>query len=81
MKAKKVENAQRESGSVKRSPIRTPDILNEQNKKALRNDPNISGKRKLLQLERLQKLHALHEKAKLKKCLLSYYLLVTEVNG
>ena len=59
VKAKKVENAQRESDSVKRPPILTPDILNEQNKKALRNDPNISGKRKLLQLERLQKLHVL----------------------
>jgi len=78
VKAKKVENAQRESGSEKRPPILTPDILKEQNKKALRNDPNISGKRKLLQLERLQKLHVLYEKAKLKKCLLSYYLLVTE---
>jgi len=29
VKAKKVENAQRESGSVKRPPILTPDILNE----------------------------------------------------
>ena len=71
--AKKV-NAQRESGSVKRPPILTPDILNEQNKKALRNDPNISGKRKLLQLMRLQKLHVLYEKAKLKKCLLSFII-------
>jgi len=73
-KAKKVENTQRESGSMKRPPILTPDILNEQNKKALRNDPNISGKRKLLQLKRLQKLHVLYEKAKLKKCLLSFII-------
>jgi len=68
----------REGLSEKRPPILTPDILLEQNKKALRNGPNISGKRKLLQLERLQKLHVLYEKAKLKKCLLPYFLLVTE---
>mmetsp|Transcript_10347 Transcript_10347/g.17580 ORF Transcript_10347/g.17580 Transcript_10347/m.17580 type:complete len:762 (-) Transcript_10347:731-3016(-) len=59
VKSKIVENAQRESGSDKRPPILTPEILQEQNRKALRNDPNRSGKRKLLQLERLQKLHLL----------------------
>ncbi|KAL7456981.1 hypothetical protein ACHAWC_008439 [Mediolabrus comicus] len=78
VKAKMVEKAQRESGSNKRPPILTPEILQEQNRKAMRNDPNRSGKRKLQQLERLQKLHLLYERAKLKKCLLSYYLLVTE---
>jgi hypothetical protein len=78
VKAKVVEKAQRESGSNKRPPILTPEILQEQNRKAMRNDPNRSGKRKLQQLERLQKLHLLYERAKLKKCLLSYYLLVTE---
>jgi len=78
VKAKLVETAQRESGSDKRPPILTPDILKEQNYKALRNDPNKSGRRKLRQLERLQELHLLYEKAKLKRCLLSYFLLVTE---
>lgn len=78
VKSKMVENAERESGSDKRPPILTPEILQEQNRKALRNDPNRSGKRKLIQLERLQKLHLLYERGDLKKCLLSYYLLVTE---
>eukprot|EP00986_Skeletonema_menzelii_P021274 scaffold33840_cov171-Skeletonema_menzelii.AAC.1 len=78
MKSKVVEKAQRDSGSDKRPPILTQEILQEQRKKALRNDPNRSGKRKLLQLERLQKLHLLYERGSLKKCLLSYYLLVTE---
>ena len=59
---------------MKRPPILTPDILNEQNKKALRNGPNISGKRKLLQLERLHKLHVLYEKAKLESV---FYLLLS----
>mmetsp|Transcript_14350 Transcript_14350/g.24033 ORF Transcript_14350/g.24033 Transcript_14350/m.24033 type:complete len:730 (-) Transcript_14350:42-2231(-) len=78
VKANRVKKAQQESGSEKRPPILTPDILKEQNSKALRNDPNNSGRRKLRQLERLQKLHLLYEKAELKKCLLSYFLLVTE---
>lgn len=62
----------------KRPPLLLPDMLTEQNSKAIRNDTNFSGKRKLLQLERLQRLHILYEKGKLCKCLLSYYLLVTK---
>ena len=78
VKSKLVEEAQRDSGSEKRPPILTPEILQEQRRKALRNDPNRSGKRKLQQLERLQKLHLLYEDGDLEKCLLSYFLLVTE---
>ena len=75
---KKVELKQRESGSKKRPPILTPEILEEQNVKALRNDTNFLGKRKLMQLERLQRLHILYKDNVLHKCLLSYFLLVTE---
>ena len=60
------------------APILTPEMLHQQNEKALRNDPNLSGKRKLRQLERLQRLHLLYEVGELLKCLLSYFLLVTE---
>ncbi len=64
--------------SSKRPPILTPEILEEQNAKAIHNDPNVSGKRKLLHLERHQRLHLLYESGKLRKCLLSCFLKVVE---
>jgi hypothetical protein len=81
MKSYLVDKEQRDSGSNKRPPILTEEILKKQNDKALRNDPNQSGKRKLCQLERLQWLHVLYESGKLEKCLLSYFLLVTPENS
>ncbi|KAL7528715.1 hypothetical protein ACHAXR_002590, partial [Thalassiosira sp. AJA248-18] len=78
VKAKKVENSQTQLGKRKRPPILTPRSLKEQHGKAIRNDPNSSGPRKLMQLERHQRLHLLYESGELKKCLLSYFLLVTE---
>eukprot|EP00956_Cyclotella_meneghiniana_P045678 scaffold380193_cov149-Cyclotella_meneghiniana.AAC.1 len=73
-----VDSLQKESGSSKRPPILTADRLLEQNKRALINDPNYSGKRKLCQLERHQRLHILYEAGKIRKCLLSYFLLVSK---
>ena len=43
-----------DASSERNAPILTPNMLQEQNKKALQNDPNSSGERKLRQLERLQ---------------------------
>ena len=73
-----VDNMQRDIGDDKRPPILTKEILKKQNDRALRNDPNQSGKRKLCQLERHQRLHLLYESGELDKCLLSYFLLETE---
>eukprot|EP00804_Cyclotella_cryptica_P028615 CCRYP_020606-RA/>CCRYP_020606-RA protein AED:0.36 eAED:0.42 QI:0/0/0/1/1/1/2/0/166 len=61
-----VDSLQKESGSLKRPPILTADRLLEQNKRALINDPNYLGKRKLCHLERLQHLHILFEAGKLR---------------
>ena len=77
-KMKAVGKAQKEAGKTKRPPVLEPAYLEEQNQKALRNDPNSSGKRKLRQLELHERLHHLYEDGKLHKCLLSYFLLVTE---
>ena len=76
VKMKAVEAALKESGSKKAPPVLSPSILEEQNKKAIKNNPNISGKQKLRQLERHQRLHLLYEAHRLRKCLLSYFLLV-----
>lgn len=73
-----VDSLQKESGCSKRPPILTADRLLEQNKRALIIDPNYSGKRKLCQLERHQRLHILYEAGKIRKCLLSYFLLVAK---
>ena len=75
---KKSEVKQRQSGNSKKPPILSPDILEKQNLRALQNNPNCSGKQNLMQLERLQRLHILYEDVILHKCLLSYFLLVTE---
>ena len=75
-KHRRVDGELQASGSRKRAPILTADILTEQNEKAIRNDPNFSGKTKLRQLERHQRLHLLYEAGKLRKCLLSYFLKV-----
>mmetsp|Transcript_44335 Transcript_44335/g.94357 ORF Transcript_44335/g.94357 Transcript_44335/m.94357 type:complete len:877 (+) Transcript_44335:1360-3990(+) len=77
---KSVEKALRDSGDKKRPPVFTPQILEEQANKALRSGPNSSGKRKLCQLERHQRLHLLYEGGQLSKCLFSYFLLVEEPN-
>ena len=45
---------------------------------ALNKGPDRNGKAKLEQLEILQKLHLLYEEGKLRKCLLSMYLKLTE---
>ena len=71
-----VDKQLKDSGSSKRAPILTPEILGAQNSKAIRNDPNFSGKTKLRQLERHERLHRLYESGKLRKCLLSYFLKV-----
>ena len=73
-----VDKSQRDIGANKRPPILTQEILKMQNDRALINDPNQSGKRKLCQLERHQRLHILYELGELEKCLLSYFLLETE---
>ena len=79
VKAKKVENTRRESGSVKRPPILTPDILNEQNKKALRNDPNIYGEEEALTAGTFTKAPRTVRKSKGEEVsFIIYYLLVTE---
>ena len=73
-----VDKVQRDIGANKRPPILSQEILKKQNESALRNDPNQSGKRKLCQMERHQRLHVLYEAGKLQKCILSYFLLETE---
>jgi len=79
IKQRAVEDHLKESGSSdkKKVPVLSPDVLQESNEKTLRNDPNISGKRKLMQLERHERLHRLYEAGNLRKCLLSYFLLCT----
>ncbi|KAL7485396.1 hypothetical protein ACHAW6_010980 [Cyclotella cf. meneghiniana] len=48
--------------------------------RAIQNDPNDSGRRKCRQLEIVPRLHVMYENGELCKCLLSFYLLVTEVD-
>ncbi|EJK76479.1 hypothetical protein THAOC_01755 [Thalassiosira oceanica] len=78
---KSVDSTQKSTGKRKRTPLLTPEKLKEQNDEALASrDPNASGKTKLRQLERHQRLHILYETGQLRKCLLSYFLLVEEKN-
>jgi hypothetical protein len=72
----KVNEELKASGNKKQAPILSVDLLMQQNEKAFHNDPNYSGKTKLRQLERHQRLHLLYEEGKLRKCLLSYFLKV-----
>ena len=77
IKQRAVEDSLKESGSSdnKKVPVLSPEALREANQKWLRNDPNMSGKRKLMQLERHERLHWLYENGDLHKCLMSYFLL------
>ena len=75
---KVMKRAANSSGGAKKAPLLTPDLLREQNARVLSGGVNASGMRKLVQLERLERLHRAYEAGDLRKCLLSYYLLVTE---
>ena len=78
IKLRAVEASLKEAGTTdKKAPVLTPEVLQASNKKTLHNDPNVSGKRKLMQLKRHERLHRLYEAGKLHKCLLSYFLLCT----
>ena len=80
MDMKNVDKEQTKSAASKTAPLITPEKLQEINRKIVDNDTNSSGKRKLCQLERLQRLHLLYEDGEthgLPRCLLSYFLLVT----
>ncbi|KAL7482282.1 hypothetical protein ACHAW6_010740 [Cyclotella cf. meneghiniana] len=72
-----VDKAQCDSGKRKQSPILSVETLNEQNEYSICNDTNRSGRRKLRQLEVLQRLHVVYENGELRKTKLSYFLLVT----
>jgi len=66
----------KDAGSSKKVPLLDPEMLRENNKKALYRDPNMSGTTKL-QLERHERLHRKYESGDLRKCILSYFLLCT----
>lgn len=76
----KVYKHQKQSNQSKKPPIVTNEFLKQLNEKAIRNDPNQSGKHKLRQLEIHQRLHEMYETGQLRRNLLSYFLLVEERN-
>lgn len=78
MKCSAIEKQQRTTGKRKMPPVLSVATLKEQNERAIRSGPNSSGKFKCRQLEIHQRLHLLYESGVLSKCLLSYFLLVTE---
>ena len=78
-----VEASLKESDSIdnnKKVLVLSLEALLETNQKILRNDPNMSGRIKLAQLERHEWLHRLHENANLHKQLLSYHFLCVYYN-
>lgn len=78
IKCSVVEKELRTTGKRKTSPILSVETLKEQCEQAIRSGPNWSGKFKCRQLEIHQWLHLLYESGKLRKCLLSYFLLVSK---
>eukprot|EP00984_Skeletonema_dohrnii_P006915 scaffold2464_cov96-Skeletonema_dohrnii-CCMP3373.AAC.8 len=72
---KLAEEKEKEKGGKKRAPLLSPERLREQHETVLRAGANESGLRKLRQLERHERLHLSYESGKLRKCLLSYFLL------
>ena len=80
VKMAEVDRDQKKKRKRKSTPLLTPDKLKEQNERALESDPNMSGKRKLKQLELHQRLHQKYQAGKLRKCMLSYFLLSEEQN-
>ncbi|KAL7552447.1 hypothetical protein ACHAWF_015688 [Thalassiosira exigua] len=72
------EQLEEDRGGDKKAPLLSAERLREQHEAVLRAGANQSGLRKLRQLERHERLHRLYEAERLSKCLLSYFLLVTE---
>ena len=54
---KVMKRAANSSDGEKKAPLLTPDLLREQNAQVLSGGVNTSGTRKLVQLERLERLH------------------------
>ena len=75
---KMAEEKEKEKGGKKRAPLLSPERLREQNEAVLRTGANENGLRKLRQLERHERLHRSYEDKKLRKCLLSYFLLAVK---
>ena len=74
MKQQLLEDTLNESGNSsdhKEVPILSLEVLN---------NPNMSSKRKLVQIERYEQLYRLHEDVRLYKCLISHFLLCTVDN-